>query len=305
MSAGVHDFRTAAGLPRDWAAEVEALTADGDERPGLRERARRAGRAGAAFVNSATFGLGLQAAGLLYVTFSAQYQFILAQKGPGEQIASMIQALSLDSGMVIFSFLALGLAKQGKPARVDRALIVVCSLLSAGMNYAAARSDSWRSVAVYVIAPVFLAVITDRVIAGIRRHVLGDDEPSVWAGFGRSARRAGLFAGMALLYLLRFALAPPSTWTGLRRWVLDTARVPEARNKPAAAALTLAPAAGALPAEAVLAIRHFAGHVAAGTAPNIREAKAALGVGQEPAAAVVSWVKTLGSAVTDTAVAAP
>lgn len=248
---------------------------------------RRPRDAGAAFVNWATFGLALQAAGLLYVTFAAQYQFILAQK-PEERIAAAIQALSLDSGMVIFSFLALGLAKQGKSARTDRALIVVCSLLSAGMNYAAAQAASWRSVAVYVIAPVFLAVVTDRVIAGVRRHVLGDEETSVWSGVARCLRRLGRAAGMAGLYLLRLVLATGSTCSGLRRWVLAAAPVP-------------AEMIGDVPKELALALAYY-GHLLApgsGDAPGYRAISKDLGIGSEPARQVARHLAAVRSAVAE------
>jgi hypothetical protein len=185
---------------------------------------------GSAFVTAATVALGLQAAGLLYVSFAAQYAFILSEK-PGQRAASVIEALMLDTGMIIFSFLALGLAKKGLPARAERALIMVCAGLSAAMNYAASDTASWRSVAVYVIAPVFLAVVTDRVIAGVRRHVLGVTDKSAWATLGRALAAAARTAGTVLLYLLRFALAPPSTTAGLRRWLLTATPLPEAGQR--------------------------------------------------------------------------
>ena len=77
----------------------------------------------------------------------------------------------LDAGLIILSALGIGLALRGKPSKAERFLIVVCSLASAAMNYAAADTASWRGVVAYVAAPVFLAVITDRVISVIRRHV--------------------------------------------------------------------------------------------------------------------------------------
>src|SRR5689334_418084 len=67
---------------------------------------------GSAFVTAATVALAVQGAGLLYVSFAAQYAFILREK-PGQRAASVIEALMLDTGMIIFSFLALGLAKKG------------------------------------------------------------------------------------------------------------------------------------------------------------------------------------------------
>jgi hypothetical protein len=144
----------------------------------------------------ATWLLALLGAGLMYVSFDAQYQFILAQKG--DRAASMIEAAMLDAGMVILSALGIGLAQAGKPSGSIRVLIMICAGASAGMNLAAAEPASWRSVAAYVSAPVFLAVITDRVIAVIRQHVLPLDAESAWAPLGRAAvitlRLAGVVA---------------------------------------------------------------------------------------------------------------
>jgi hypothetical protein len=132
-----------------------------------------------------------------------------------------------DVGMIIFSLLALGLARAGKPARTERTLIMACSAGSAAMNYAAADTASPRSVAAYVAAPVFLAVVVDRVIAVIRRHVLGDDETSAWTALGRALITAVKLAGLVLLYSLRFALAAPETAAGLRQAVLNAAPLPQ------------------------------------------------------------------------------
>jgi hypothetical protein len=152
----------------------------------------------------------------MYVSFDAQYQFILAQKGvPG---ASMIEAAMLDAGMVILSALGIGLAQAGKPSGSIRVLIMICAGASAGMNLAAANPANWRSVAAYVSAPVFLAVITDRVIAVIRQHVLPLDAESAWAPLGRAAVIMLHLAGVVALYLLRTMLAPSGTVRACARW---------------------------------------------------------------------------------------
>ena len=39
----------------------------------------------------------------------------------------------------------------------------------------------------YAVAPIALAVVVDRVVAVIRRHVMGADEPSAWTAMGRAA----------------------------------------------------------------------------------------------------------------------
>ena len=188
---------------------------------------RPAGRArGSALITTATVLLGLLAAGLFVVSLRAQFTYILAEKH--QAVPAMIEAVGLDVGMAIFSLLALGLAMAGQSARVERALIVACALGSAGMNYAAANGGSPRSVAAYVVPPVFLAIVVDRVVAVVRCHVLGEVERSAWATLGRVA-----------LYSLRFVLAAPSTASGVRHQVLAMTPLPAAGP---VAALPAAPA---------------------------------------------------------------
>ena len=179
---------------------------------------------GSRIIAFATWLLALLGAGLMYVSFDAQYQFILAQKGA--RAASLIEAAMLDAGMVILSALGIGLAQAGKPSRSVRVLIMICAGASAGMNLAAADLASRRSVAAYVAAPVFLAVITDRVIAVIRQHVLPMDTESAWAPLGRVAGAVLRQGAVVALYLLRAVLAPSGTLRGLRQMVLDAAPVP-------------------------------------------------------------------------------
>jgi hypothetical protein len=180
---------------------------------------------GSRVIAFATWLLALLGAGLMYVSFDAQYTFILAQKSA--RAASLIEAAMLDAGMVILSALGIGLAQAGKPSRSVRFLIMICTGASAGMNAADADLASWRSVVAYMAAPVFLAVITDRVIAVIRQHVLPLDVESAWAPLGRIAMIMLRLAGVLALYLLRTVLAPCSTLRGLRQMVLDAAPVPE------------------------------------------------------------------------------
>ena len=153
---------------------------------------------GSVLVTAGMALLALLDGGLLYVVFAAQDRFIFAVKH--QNVASMIQALALDVAMIIFSVLALGLARKGLPANVERALIVVCALASAFMNWTASDHTSLRSVAVYVSAPILLALVTDRVISVVRRHVLGmPDDASVWARFGQRLGRAALWAARLLV----------------------------------------------------------------------------------------------------------
>ena len=176
-------------------------------------RLAESGRApGSQTIAFATWLLVLLGAGLMYVSFDAQYQFILAQKD--DRAASLIEAAMLDAGMVILSALGIGLAQAGRPSRSIRVLIMTCAGASAAMNLAAADPASWRSVAAYMAAPVFLAVIADRVIAVIRQHVLPLDAESAWAPVGRATVAALHLAAVVALYLLRTVLAHGSDAAG-------------------------------------------------------------------------------------------
>jgi hypothetical protein len=192
--------------------------------------ARRPGAAGqapgSALIGWAAWLLALIGAGALYVSFDAQRQYVFGARH--QDGASVVEALLLDLLMITFTLLALGLSRAGKSSRTERALILACAAASAYMNVSAADTASPRSIAAYAVAPVALAVVVDRVIAVIRRHVLADDEASAWAVLGRGLAAAARLAATALLYLLRFALAPPSTAKGLRRWVLAATPLPEA-----------------------------------------------------------------------------
>jgi hypothetical protein len=193
----------------------------------VRKLAGGQGHAGRSLVNTAAVLLGLLDAGLFAVSLKAQYKYIFLAKN--DRWPAVIEAVALDAGMVIFSLLALGLARAGQSARVERALILVCAVGSAAMNYAAADVSSLRSVAAYVMPPVFLAIVTDRVIAVVRRHVLGmEAERSAWAALGRAALAALAIPGKAVLYGLRLVLAPRSTLGGVRRCVLLATPLPAA-----------------------------------------------------------------------------
>jgi len=235
----VNDFRAASGLPRQPVALAAAdpvprgpglfaVDRDGGETviTNIRRLAGFDRAPGSRVVAFATWLLVFLGAGLMYVSFQAQFTYIFAVKHVS--IASAIEAAMLDAGMVILSALGIGLALAGKPSRAERFLIMACAGLSAFMNYAAADAASWRSVVAYVAAPVFLAVIVDRVISVIRRHVLPVDAESAWVPLGRGLRAMAGRGGVVLLYSLRFTLAPRSTASGLRRWVLVATPLPEA-----------------------------------------------------------------------------
>jgi hypothetical protein len=201
----------------------------------VRRLAGRERPPGSVLITAATWLLAILDAGLLYVSFDAQYTYIFAVKNA--KVPAMIEAAMLDAGMIILSALGIGLAMRGKASKAERFLIMICSAASAGMNFAAANPASWRSVTAYTAAPVFLAIITDRVISVIRRHVLPGDTESAWACLGHAVIRAARLAALIVLYLLRTILAPKETATGLRRMVLAAAPVPGMTEPSAAPAI--------------------------------------------------------------------
>jgi hypothetical protein len=73
---------------------------------------KEARAAGSVLIGTASWLLGLLAAGLFIVSFAGQYQYIFAARQ--QKIAAVIEAGMLDVGMVIFSLLALGLSRAGK-----------------------------------------------------------------------------------------------------------------------------------------------------------------------------------------------
>jgi Protein of unknown function (DUF2637) len=194
---------------------------DTDAGPLLTNLSRRERREpGRGLVNAGVALLGLLDVGLLYVVYAAQYAFIFSQKH--EHLAAQVQALALDAAMIIFSVLALGLARKGLGAPGERAAIVACAAASAFMNWTAADQASVRSVAVYVAAPVLLALTTDRTISVVRRHVLGmKDDASPWARLGRAL-------GRVVLYVLRALVDLRGTRRGVKAAILAAAPLPEA-----------------------------------------------------------------------------
>jgi len=122
------------GAPRRVITNVRRLA--GTERP-----------PGSMLIVFATWLLALLDAGLLYVSFDAQYRYIFAVKNTA--IPAMIEAAMLDAGMIILSALGFGLAMAGKASKAERFLIMICSAGSAEMNFAAADPASWRSVLAY------------------------------------------------------------------------------------------------------------------------------------------------------------
>jgi hypothetical protein len=192
----------------------------------FRSRKRREPGDGSRLVSTALALLFILAAGLLAVSFAAQYVYIFRERH--QQIASVIEALSADLGLMILSLLALGLARKGKSAIPERWGIIAVAGLSAAMNFAAATDGDWRSVLAYCAPSIFLAYVIDRTVSVIRRHVLGmEDEKSPFVLLAKALAKVGKLLAIVILYTLRLILAPIETPKGLRRIVLNATPLPE------------------------------------------------------------------------------
>jgi hypothetical protein len=131
----------------------------------VRRRARTGRAPGSMLIAVAAWLLTLTGGGALFVSFTAQYTYIVAVRG--QDAASVIEALLLDLLMIVFTLLALGLSRAGQSAHAERALVLACAAASAYMNVSAADVASPRSVVAYAVAPVALAVVVDRTVAVI------------------------------------------------------------------------------------------------------------------------------------------
>jgi hypothetical protein len=167
----------------------------------------------------ASWLLLLLAAAQGYVSFRAQYAFVDHAKRAS--VPSILEALGLDTGAVIFALLALSLARRGRRGTVERFLNVTCAFGSLSMNLLAADLTSPRSIAVWVMPSALYALASDRLIAVVRRWVQAND-PSAKIAQEGSAWRA--FGGL-VLWALRLIFDARGTVAGFRRWVLMVAPV--------------------------------------------------------------------------------
>ena len=174
---------------------------------------------GGGLLAAASCLLLLLAAAQGYVSFRAQYAFVDHAKHT--RIPSVLEALGLDTGAVVFALLALSLARRGRRGSVERVLNVACALGSLTMNLLAANLASPRSVTVWVLPSALYALASDRLIAVVRRWVQASD-PAAPTGPEGSAWRA--FGGLAL-WTLRLIFDLRGTLAGFRHWVLAVAPV--------------------------------------------------------------------------------
>jgi hypothetical protein len=174
--------------------------------------------------------LALLAAAAAVVSWDAQYVMVRTVKH--SPAVAALEAGIPDIGAVIFAALGIALALHGRRAVRARVLNVGCVGISLAMN-ALAAAPGWRDLAIWVMPSAVYALASDTLIGVVRAWViarsrstgqaLADDEPTPIAVIA---------GGVLWLIRLALALAPASTITGFRRWVVEECPVAPGRKAP-------------------------------------------------------------------------
>ena len=229
----------------DFAAEperdgVRAVTLS------LRRPRSKAGRSDQAttWLRCAMIALGVLAAAAAVVSFAAQYRMVFAAKHLAPIAA--LEAGIPDAAALVFASLGIALALHGRRAIRARVLNVAAVATSIAMNLLAA-DPGWPNVAIWVMPPIAYALASDTAIGVIRAYAIARQRELSEALAEDETTPLAILAGVAL-WLLRLALAPPSTLGGFRRWVIEACPVaPGRRLLPAVTdvtALSAAPTPG-------------------------------------------------------------
>jgi len=186
-----------------------------------------------AWLGSAMVALAVLAAAAAAVSWDAQYT--LVQEIKRVPAIAALEAGIPDMGALIFAALGIALALHGRRAVRPRGLNLACIGISLAMN-ALAAAPGWRDLAVWVMPAAVYALASDTLIGVVRAWAisrthragqeLDDDDTTPMA-----------IVSHLILWLLRLALAPPSTLTGFRRWALEECPVAPGRTAPPGHAL--------------------------------------------------------------------
>src|SRR5216683_5365513 len=192
----------------------------------LKRASRQTSDRALAWLRGAMTALAILAVAAAAVSWDSQYVLVRAVKH--DTIVAALEAGIPDVGALIFAALGIALALHGKRAIRARSLNVACVGISLAMN-ALASAPGWRDLAIWVMPSAVYALASDTLIGVVRAwaiartqqtsEVLADDEATPMAIIG------GLF-----LWLLRLALAPPSTIAGFRRWALEECPIAPGRK---------------------------------------------------------------------------
>ena len=206
-----------------------ATTPDTGTPPASRPAPDRSGL----WLRNAAAGLCVAAAAAA-VSFTAQYRMVDATRHLAAIAA--LEAAIPDAAALVFACLGIALALHGRRALRARTLNLAAVGTSVFMN-AIAAEPGWRNLAIWALPPVAYALASDTLIGVVRARALALHHLGTTLAADAATPLAIL--GGLVLWLLRLALAPASTLSGFRAWVLQECPVAPGRRAPT---LRLAPA---------------------------------------------------------------
>ena len=191
---------------------------------------------GRAWLRNAMAALAVLAAAAAVVSWDAQY--VMVSQVKHTPVIAALEAGVPDVGAVIFAALGIALALHGRRALRPRTLNVACVAISLAMN-AMAAGRGWRDMAIWVMPAAVYALASDTLIGVVRAWALARMHATGPVLAGEEVTPLAV-AGACLLWLLRLALAPASTLTGFRHWVVEECPVAPGRKAASVASEPLA-----------------------------------------------------------------
>ena len=166
------------------------------------------------------------AAAAAAVSFTAQYR--MAETARHLPAIAALEAAIPDAAALVFACLGIALALHGRRALRARTLNLASVAASVFMN-AIAAEPGWRNLAIWAMPPVAYALASDTLIGVVRARALALHQHLAATLAADAATTLAVLGGL-LLWLLRLALAPASTLSGFRAWVLQECPVAPGRR---------------------------------------------------------------------------
>ena len=178
------------------------------------------------WLRNAAAGLCVLAAAAAAVSFTAQYR--MADTARHLPAIAALEAAIPDAAALVFACLGIALALHGRRALRARTLNLASVAASVFMN-AIAAEPGWRNLAIWALPPVAYALASDTLIGVVRARALARHQHLGTTLAADAATPLAILGGL-LLWLLRLALAPASTLSGFRAWVLQECPVAPGRR---------------------------------------------------------------------------
>jgi hypothetical protein len=218
------DYWNPLGVPDEDIADVAA---SGDGRvASFRLHGGGGGDRPARWLTASMIALGVLAGASAVVSYAAQYRMVLAAKAVAPVAA--LEAGIPDVAALIFATLGIALALHGRRAIRARVLNVGAVGTSVAMNVLAA-GHGWRDLAIWAMPPIAYALASDTAIGVVRAWTIARQK-ALNAVLDDAESTPLAMLGGFLLWVLRLALAPASTLSGFRRWVLEECPVAPGRR---------------------------------------------------------------------------